>query len=93
MNKEYLQAIRNNSCYPSFRRFVGIVVGLTYAFAALLGIVAIAALSRGGIVTAGPGLAAAAAMVIIAMVSKEALLMLADIADATIDGARRSAKS
>ena len=87
MNRQYLEAIRANSCYPTFRGFVQIFTLLGYLVAA---VVAIAGFVTGQI---GAMLLAIAGAIIVALlirVGKEMSLMLADIADATIDSSSKA---
>lgn len=86
MNRDYLNHIRKNSAYPTFRGFVTFftVVGDILAI-----IVAICSLfSGGGGMGVGGivlGLLGAVVLALFVTVAREISLMLADIADATIN--------
>ena len=88
MNRQHLESIRNKTCYPTFRGFIQIFVLLGYLIAA--------AVAGVGIITGRPGTIAIAvgSAIVIALlfrVAQEMSLMLADIADVTIDSSARSA--
>ena len=85
MNQKYLEAIRNNSCYPTFRGFVGFFTLIGYLIAAVIAIGSIFSGQIGAILI---GCAVATITALLFRVAKEMSLMLADIADATIDASR-----
>lgn len=87
MNRQHLEAIRSNTCYPTFRGFIQVFT--------LLGYLAAAVVAGVGVVTGRPGTIAIAVGVAILIglvfrVAQEMSLMLADIADVTIDSSARS---
>ena len=87
MNRQHLEAIRSNSCYPTFRGFVQVFTLLGYLGAAVF---AAAGLMSG---QAGAMFIAIAIGIIAALLvrmGKEVSLMLADIADTTIASSARS---
>ena len=84
MNKQYLEALRSRSCYPTFRTFIAIATVLTYLLAAVAAIVGFASKQAVGIAV---GIGAALLLVLLAKVAEEVSLMVADIADVTIDAA------
>ena len=84
MNKAYLNSIRADSCYPSFRAFVTVATILGYIVAAF---VALAGFASGEVVPVLGCIVVAVVIVLIAWVGQEVSLMIADIADATIDSA------
>ena len=84
MNKAYLNSIREESCYPTFRAFVTVATVLTYIVAVLVIIAGFISGQGGGILI---GIVVAVVIVLIAKVGQEVSLMIADIADATIDSA------
>jgi hypothetical protein len=90
--KQYLDSIRAHSAYPTYRGFIGVFALIGYIVA---GIVALGAVI-GGVVsmnkTPGVGLAVivggliyAAILYLMARFFKEAALILADLADSTVD--------
>ena len=87
MNRQYLEAIRANSCYPTFRGFVQIFTLLGYLVAA---VVAIAGFFTGQIGTMILAFAGAIIAALLIRVGKEMSLMLADIADAAIDSSSKA---
>ncbi len=84
MNKAYLHTIRANSCYPTFRAFITIATALSYIVAALVVIGGVYAGQIAGLLV---GVAIALVIVLVAKAGQEVSLMIADIADATIDSA------
>ncbi len=86
----YIDRLRAQSHYPAFRTVAGIFAILGYVVAALVLIAAIFASTRGGGAGAGlGGLVFACVIAVFAKVAKEALLMLADLSDATVRMAER----
>lgn len=80
----YLSAMRANSSYPVFRRVVSTLTTIAYVVAgltALSGVVALGSLGAPGLILVG----LAALIAIFAKVGQEVSLMVADIADATLD--------
>lgn len=79
MNPRYLENLRKKSCYPTYRGFVEIVTVLGY----LLAVLCVVAGTHNG----RPMLffIVAAVLALFVRVAKEVSLMIADIADATID--------
>jgi hypothetical protein len=95
--KQYLEAIRSDSAYPTYRGFIGIIALLGYILA---GIVALGAVGTGlfsmnksagtGIAIMVGGLIYAAILFLMARFFKEAALILADIGDSTVDANSRA---
>jgi len=94
--QQYLQSIRTDSAYPVYRSVIGLIALLGYLFA---GVLALGALI-GGLTTMGTsflmGLVAlltggifAAIVFLLAKMSKEAALMIVDLADSTVDANSR----
>lgn len=92
MNKAYLNSIRRDTCYPTFRAFVTVATVLAYIVAALLVVAGFISGQDGGILV---GIVIAIVIALIAKVGQEVSLMIADIADATIDsgGHRNQSRS
>ena len=91
MNRQYLDAVRDRTCYPTFRAFVAIATVLAYLIAVVS---AIAGFLSGGLPGGIIGVVVALVVVLLAKVGQEVSLMIADIADATIDtAAKRDRKS
>jgi len=86
MKKNYLDEIRANSCYPTFRAVVLVATIATYLAAGLIIIAGI--IAKEFII----GAAVAIIVAIVAKVAQEVSLMIADIADATIDSASKTLK-
>lgn len=89
---QYLNRIRSNSNYPTYRRIIGLIAFLGYLFSALNGIGAMVAgvirmgdhfLSRLAILIGG--LIVSALIFFGARFWREAALILADIGDSVID--------
>jgi hypothetical protein len=86
MNKTYLKTIRANSCYPTFRAVVTVVTITTYVIAVVM-VVAGAFITgtTGNGTIVGFYFAGAVVIALLAKAGQEVSLMIADIADATID--------
>jgi drug/metabolite transporter (DMT)-like permease len=86
MNRDYLNHIRKNSAYPTFRGFVTFftVVGDVVAVLVAIGCLFTGGggIGVGGVVL---GLLGAVVLALFVTVAREVSLMLADIADATIN--------
>ena len=92
MNSTYLAKLRSDSAYPVFRKVVGIATGIGYFIAGsmVFGAIMPALTSHGEPSPFVIGMFLVAAFVaIMARVGKEVSLMIADIADATLDSASR----
>jgi hypothetical protein len=94
--QQYLNAIRSESAYPTYRGIINLVV---YVYYALAGIAVLGALSNAfsapgffvGVFMLIAGLVVAAMIVVLARFFREAALILADIGDTAVDvGARRT---
>lgn len=83
---EFADDMRGTSLYPAFRAVVGVIywVGIVFAALCLLSGIVITAKSNIGPGPAIGGVVMAVIVYIIFRVTKEASLMLADIADATV---------
>ena len=86
MSKAYLNTLRADSCYPTFRAFVTVATVLAYIAAALIVVAGFVSGQAGGIMA---GIVVAVVVALIAKVGQEVSLMIADIADATIHSAGR----
>jgi hypothetical protein len=94
--QQYLQSIRAETAYPVYRGVIGTIALLGYVLA---GVIALGALVTGlgamassfltGLITLVAGGVVAAITFLVAKLSKEASLMLADIADSTVDANSR----
>lgn len=94
--QQYLQSIRGETAYPVYRGVIGTIALLGYV---LSGVVALGALVAGlgamansfltGLIVLIAGGVFAAIAFLVAKLSKEASLMLVDIADSTIDANSR----
>ncbi|WP_152597994.1 hypothetical protein [Novilysobacter arseniciresistens] len=82
MNRNYLDHIRSNSFYPAFRGFIQFFTLVGYIAAGLVALFGFFTKSIGAILLFLLGTAVLAVLV---RVAKEVSLMLADIADATIN--------
>ena len=95
--QQYLEVVRANSAYPTYRGFIGIIALLGFLIAA---VTALAALVVGlgymsssfttGLAILAVGLLDAAVIFLLARFFKEASLILADIGDATVDAHSRN---
>lgn len=81
MNRQHLEAIRSNSCYPTFRGFVNVFTRLGYLCAAFF---TAGGLRSGDLGTMLIAIAIAIVAALLVRMGKEVSLMLADIADTTI---------
>lgn len=95
MNQIFQSRMRQESCYPAFRGFVTVATWLLYICAAFFAVWAIFAGgqtpdSTVALVTIVAGVGMAMVSMLLVTVLKEAVLMLADIADATIGTAARA---
>lgn len=94
---QYLQAIRSQSAYPVYRSVIGLIALLGYLLA---GAIALGALVAGvssmgssfmlGVIIIITGGLLAGIVFLSARLSQEAALMLADMADSTVDAHSRS---
>lgn len=84
MKHQFLSELRSDTCYPSFRAFVGVFKAIGYLAG---GAVIVACLVSGNLTAIALGIVAAALIVLLVMAIAECSSMLADIADATIDSA------
>lgn len=98
--QQYLQSIRAETAYPVYRGVIGTIALLGYV---LSGVIALGALIAGlgamansfltGLIALIAGGVFAAIAFLVAKLSKEASLMLVDIADSTIDANSRASSS
>lgn len=86
MNKQYLDGLRSRSCYPTFRGFVAVITVLTYVLAALVILVGFLTGQMPAILGC---IVAGVLLIVLAKAAQEVSLMIADMADATIDTASR----
>jgi hypothetical protein len=96
--QQYLQSIRANSAYPVYRGFIGTIALLGYALAGLIGLTALVGgfglMSRSfalGLLALVAGGVMAYLYYLLARFFREAALMLADLADSTVDSNSRPA--
>lgn len=89
----YAHQLRQESIYPTFRAVVGIAYWIGVVLAALILLGAIVAAFKVGPAPAIGGLVGSIFIFIVARVSKEMSLMLADMSDATIKMAARQDRS
>jgi hypothetical protein len=94
--QHYLNSIRANSAYPTYRGFIGTIALLGYLLGAAFGCGAIAggltAMSQSyllGLVVFVAGGIFAVIIIFLASLFKEAALIVADIGDATVDANSR----
>ena len=86
MHKEYLEKLRENSFYPTFRGFIDFISVVGYIAAALLALFGIILLvSSEGTPIAILIIFGSTVLAAFIKASKEVSLMVADIADAIID--------
>lgn len=82
VNRNFLNHIRNNSFYPAFRGFIQFFTIVGYITAVLVAVFGFFTKNIGAILLF---LLGAIVIAVLVRVSKEVSLMLADIADATIN--------
>lgn len=90
VDQDFVIVMRENSLYPVFRQLINIGTWLIYIFAALILIGSLFSKDVKIIISAIIG---ATFLVVFAKVVKEASLMVADLADATVIQASRQARS
>jgi hypothetical protein len=90
--QHYLQIVRGNTAYPVYRGFVETVAllwfllaGVIALFAVIGGMVVLRTTTLGAVAIIIVGGTVAAILFMLARLSKEASLMLADLADSTVD--------
>jgi len=91
--QQYIDQVRSNTVYPTYRRFVGIIMILGYVLAGLLVLIALLALIeeigvgqyRQGFAFFVGSVMAAVIIVFASRLLKEAALIFADIADSITD--------
>lgn len=81
---QYLKNVRSMSNYPAFRGVAALVLWVFYIAGALLALGGMLA-SSSGMTTAAVAIGVGALIALVGKVAHEAMLMLADLADATID--------
>lgn len=86
----YLRELRGSSCYSTFRAFIGVCSVVGYCLSILI---AVGAFLVGGSLIVVGGVACAVALAFIVKASSDASLMIADMADATVDASARNAKA
>ncbi len=84
MNVDYIEALRDGTAYPTFRKIVGFFTIVLYVLAGFVAIGSILSSFESSGATL-LGLILAVVIYIFARVGKEMSLMLADIADAALD--------
>ncbi len=96
--QQYLEVIRANSAYPVYRGFIGTIAMVGYALATLVGLGALIGglglMSRSfalGLLTLAGGALMAYLYYLLARFFREAALILADLADSTVDSNSRPA--
>ena len=82
VTRPYIEELREQSNYPTFRSFVGFCTGFGYIIAAIVAIGALMALTTRSAGAGGIGIALAIFIFILTKFGKEAALMLADLSDA-----------
>ena len=85
----FIDRLRAQSQYPTFRQVVGLFTGIGYVLAALVGVGSVMVAFRGGAAPAVGGIVFACLIVIFSRFAKEASLMLADLSDAMVRMAER----
>jgi hypothetical protein len=96
--QQYLELIRANSAYPVYRGFIGTIALVGYALAALVGLGALIGglglMSQSfavGLLALVAGAVMAYLYYLLARFFREAALMLADLADSTVESNSRPA--
>ncbi|MCW4455944.1 hypothetical protein OK348_14225 [Flavobacterium sp. MXW15] len=87
-NHTHLGNLRASSCYPAFRAFIAVFTIAGYIVSAIFALVGFFSGSTFGVLAS---LIGAVIIALLVKVSAEASLMIADIADATIDSTSRNA--
>ena len=85
----FIDRLRADSQYPTFRQVVGLFSVIGYVLAAIVGIGAVVSGFSGSLAAAVGGIVFACLIVIFARFAKEASLMLADLSDAMVRMAER----
>ncbi len=80
--RPYIEELREQSNYPTFRSFVGFCTGFGYLIAGLVAVAALLSLPTNNSSAGGIGIALAILIFILTKFGKEAALMLADLSDA-----------
>ena len=84
-SREFVNELRSASIYPSFRAFVRMIYWLFLLLALTSAVVGlVAATGSGGALSIVFGLGGAVVFYIVATVSREASLMIADLCDASV---------
>lgn len=83
-NREHLQVLRANTCYPSFRAFIGFFIVLGYLIALIEALAGIAGIFRENVFLIGGGFVGCALTIFMTKVGSEMLFMVSDIADSNI---------
>ena len=85
----FIERLRADSQYPTFRQVVGLFSVIGYVLAAIVGIGAVVTGFSGSVAAAAGGIVFACLIVIFSRFAKEASLMLADLSDAMVRMAER----
>jgi hypothetical protein len=97
VTQQYLNTLRSNTAYPTYRGFIGVIAMLGYLLAGVFGLGALI----GGLTTMSRSFLAGVAVLImggivaalnflLARLFREAALIVADIGDATVDAGANS---
>lgn len=90
---QYLKHVRTMSNYPAFRGVAALVLWVFYIAGAVLALGGMLASSgASGLTAAVVAVVVGALIALVGKVAHEAMLMLADLADATIEANARSAE-
>ena len=88
-DSEFLELLRSDSNYPTFRSVVSFFTWIGYGMAAIVAVISVIYMVREGFVAGWMGLIAAIAIFIFSRLGKEIWLMVADGCDALVRMAAR----
>ena len=89
-SSEYVQQLRSQSIYPTFRSVVGVFAVVGYVLALVVALIAVLTIFKGSIGAGLLELAGALFILVITRMGKEMSLMVADASDALVRMAARS---
>lgn len=83
-SRPYIEELRDQSNYPTFRSFIGFCAGFGYIVAGFFGIAALVSIPKSNAMATSGAFALAIFFYILSKFGKEATLMLADLSDAAV---------
>lgn len=90
MKRQFVSQLRGDTCYPTFRTFVGVATAFGWLAACAAPVIGIMSGNENALYL---GIGIGIAIFLVVAIAREATLMLADIADAALDSAWRASEA